>query len=122
MTAANSTISHISKLINRSTRRSIYYSLVHSQLYCSTVCEHGTDKTSYKSLLRQQNWCLSIIENRQNTQSVQNLNTNRNYFSFKVYFVGGTAKFIHIPIILNKFQYFGWHFAPRQKDTFGTQL
>ena len=37
MAVADSTISHISKFINKPARGLLYYSLVHSQLCCSTV-------------------------------------------------------------------------------------
>ncbi len=122
MAVANSTISHISKLINKPTRRLLYYSLVHSQLYCSTVWQYCTDKTLYRRFLRQQNWSLRLIENRQNRQSVEDLKTNRNYIPFEVCLAVSTVKFIHKLVMLNKFQSYNLHLAPRQRDTLGIQI
>ncbi len=79
MALANPSISHISKLINKSTRKLLCDTLVDSQLYCSTVWQYCTDKTVFKKFLRQQNRSLRIIENRHVTQGVQDWKNSGDY-------------------------------------------
>ena len=122
MAFANSTISQISKFINKSTKALLCNALVNSQLYCSTVWQYCTDRTLYKRFLRQQNWSLRIIENRQNRQSVQDLKTSGNYIPFEVSLDVNSVKFIHKLFMLNEYQSYNLQLALRQKDILSIQL
>ncbi len=119
---ANSAISYISKLVNKSTRLLLYHSLVNSQLYCSTVWQYCTDSASYQRFLRQQNWSLRIIENRHHRQGVQDLKSGGNYVPFEVFLALNSVKLIHKLIILDKLQSYNLQLAPRHKESFGIQL
>ncbi len=122
MTLANSTISHISRFINKSTKQLLCSSLVNSQLYCSTVWQYCTDKALYEKFLRQQNWSLRIIENRHCRQGVQDLKTTGVYVPFEVLLAVNLVKFIHKLIIQNNLQFCHLQLAPRHRDTFGIQV
>ncbi len=119
---ANSSISHISKLVNKSTRKLLCDTLVNSQLYCSTVWQYCTDRTVFEKFLRQQNRSLRIIENRHITQGVQDLKNSGEYVPFEVLMAVNSVKFLHKLVRHDKFQSYHLQLAPRHRNSFGIQV